>query len=79
MNEESEMPTLEFRRFSNALRILRSLDLHEVDGIADWQAFRDGPYMYFLRASDADQRTIWRAIERRQPVSLQIREQRHAD
>ena len=77
--KEADMPTLEFRRFSNALRILRSLDAHEVESIAAWPRFRDNPYMYFITCSDEDKRTIWRAIERRQPISLQIREQRDAN
>ena len=66
------MTTIAFRRFSNALRIMRSLDEHEVPDLASWAGFRDNPFLYFLRASGKDQATIWRAINNRQPEDLRL-------
>ena len=69
------MTTLAFRRFVNALKILRSLDEHEVPGLMSWPAFRDDPYRYFIRASGKDQATIWRALNQRQTDELRVEDQ----
>lgn len=66
------MTTIAFRRFVNALKILRSLDEHEVPELQSWETFRDAPYLYFLHASDKDQAIIWRAINARQPEDLRL-------
>ena len=60
--------------FSNAIRILHSIDLHELleagaiasgDG-RSWQAFRSNPSRFFVRADDEVAAAIWRIIEQRQ-------------
>jgi hypothetical protein len=66
------MTTIAFRRFVNALKILRSLDEHEVPDLTSWPAFRDDPYKYFIRASGHDQATIWLALNRRQTDELRV-------
>jgi hypothetical protein len=61
-----------FRAFHNALRILRSLDYHEVSFLSEeeWESFRDNPYKFFTSTSDSNASLIWAAIQRRQPVEL---------
>lgn len=59
--------------FHNALRLLISIDQHELidAGVARmderliWQRFRDDPYRWFIQASDADADYVWAIIERR--------------
>lgn len=55
------------RQFLNALRILHSIDQHELPDLAreDWPRFRDDPVRFLLRADDPTSDAIWRAIERR--------------
>lgn len=58
-----------FAEFHNALRILTSVDRHELadvftDGAA-WHAFRTDPFRFFIRADDDTAQAIWRVIERR--------------
>ncbi len=60
-------------RFSNALRILQSIDRDElVDAGIDlpdtvaWLKFRDDPFRWFIRACDADADKVWAIIEGRQ-------------
>lgn len=60
--------------FHNALRIMRSIDRHELieagmemtPGDGKFPAFRDDPCGWFIRASDADADVIWTIIKRRQ-------------
>lgn len=56
-------------RFMNALRILKSLDAHEVglEG-SRWLKFRDDPVGFLIRADDSTANAIWLAIESRQPA-----------
>jgi hypothetical protein len=65
---------LSFRRFHNALRILHSLDYHEVSFLTydanGWVAFRDNPYTFFLLTNDETAAKIWQAIQKRQPEEL---------
>lgn len=57
----------------NALCILNSIDRHEmedegIDFRCDtdaWLKFRDDPYGWFLKASDADADKLWAIVERR--------------
>jgi hypothetical protein len=60
--------------FENALRILSSIDRHELvaagviaekDGGA-WASFRADPYRWRLRADDDAAGRLWRLIESRQ-------------
>lgn len=65
-----------FAEFHNALRILTSIDKHELveAGIIDnsetghsrWMAFRDHPFRWFILASDTKASKLWAIIERRQ-------------
>ncbi len=58
------------RQFHNALRILRGIDYHEVPWMSSeqWVSFRDHPYEFCIRCSDADYDRIWAVIEERQPA-----------
>lgn len=64
---------MQFAEFHNALRIMHSIDLHEIHdaGIemnaADWSAFQVSPARWLIRASDNDAEKLWTIIERRQP------------
>jgi hypothetical protein len=66
------MSSIPFRSFHNALRILRALDYHEVRFLkdAEWFAFRDNPYDFFISTSDLKAQWIWAAIQTRQPEGL---------
>ena len=66
-----------FEEFHNALRILTSIDCHELEeagviragDLAAWGAFRLHPYQWFVRADDAAARALFGIIERRQPAA----------
>jgi hypothetical protein len=66
------MPSIPFRAFHNALRILHSLDYHEVSFLTEgqWSVFRDNPYSYFMSTSTQNAVRIWEAIQKRQPQEL---------
>lgn len=60
----------------NALRILRSIDLFELqevglwvdpDALATkrWESFRDNPYEFFIRCDDDTVDKIWSIVQRR--------------
>jgi hypothetical protein len=59
--------------FHNALRILTSIDAHELEAAgvirhADhnaWGTFRRDPYRWFIRADDATAEKLWKIVERR--------------
>ena len=53
-------------RFLNRLRILRSLDQHEVPAVW-WHQFRDDPYEYLIRCPDDEAEHIWTALRKREP------------
>lgn len=63
-----------FAEFHNALRILMSIDRHELEAAGvikardhnAWGEFRRDPFRWFIRADDADAPKIWAIIERRQ-------------
>lgn len=64
--------------FSNALRIMRSIDKWELHraGVIDtsdgdaWRCFRNNPFEWFVRASDDQQASVWGIIQSRQPEGL---------
>jgi hypothetical protein len=66
------MPSSAFSAFHNALRILRALDFYEISFLkdAEWYAFRDNPYDFFITTSDSNASLIWEAVQRRQPKEL---------
>jgi len=59
----------ELRRFHNALRILTGIDRSRAPGVfeepGDWNNFLVNPFLWFIRASDADAEKIWKVIEAR--------------
>jgi len=63
---------MEMQWFHNALRIMMSIDRHELEtsGItlrnAEWYSFRSNPYVWFIRANDNDAAKIWQIIVNRQ-------------
>jgi len=77
---------MRFEAFHNALRILRSIDQHEMvaagalcDGDqSGWVRFRDDPYRWFITANDDQARAVWSIIEQRQ-VLTEVRIDRLAD
>jgi hypothetical protein len=73
-NQETKpmSPSIQFKAFHNALRILHSLDYHEVSflNVRDWDIFRDNPYEFFITTNDAYAILIWEAIQKRQPPNL---------
>ena len=67
------MMTPECHRFHNTLRILTSIDRHELEAagilpIGDhnaWGTFHRDPFRWFIRASDDQVDRLWAIIERR--------------
>lgn len=51
--------------FHNGLRLLRSIDSHEIGNPDWWPQFRDAPYEFFIRTSDENAALIWAAMEER--------------
>lgn len=63
---------MDYRRFRNALCILRSIDEAEFSqatglGEARWRSFREDPVRDFIRLEAVKAEAIWRLIEARQP------------
>lgn len=61
----------ELQQFLNRMKILRSLDRHEVAAgafpeTARWMQFQVDPEDYFIRADDPTQAAIWAAIIKRE-------------
>lgn len=61
-----------FDEFHNALRILSSIDQHELAEInpeiwddAEYTKFRDNPWAYFIKADDETSNTIWSVLSKR--------------
>lgn len=62
-----------FREFHNALRIMISIDSHDLvqaglikhDDVNAWGTFHRDPYRWFIRASDKNARKLWAIIEER--------------
>lgn len=70
------MDTQDMKRFLNRIRILYNIDAHEIDGAMeaagcriltseDWQAFRDNPVRFLIRADGPTQRALWSIVQRR--------------
>ncbi len=57
------------REFHNTLRILRGIDHYEVSWMSpeQWVSFRDHPYEFCIRCSDADYDRICSVIVARLP------------
>lgn len=58
----------ELQTFLNRLKLLSSIDLHEIEGMteATWCVFSLRPYEFFIRADDPTQAAIWAAIMKRE-------------
>ena len=68
-----------FEQFHNGLRLLRSIDLHELqaEGLwpdlahestrvsVSWINFRDSPWNYFIRCDDETAAKIWAVMVKR--------------
>lgn len=62
-----------FAEFHNALRILRSIDMHELvevgvfrsGDIEGYRKFADDPYGWFIRASDGAAKAVYQIVEQR--------------
>jgi hypothetical protein len=67
---------LSFKSFHNALRLLRSIDYHEVPFLTDaeWEIFREKPYDFFITTSDINALAIWKVIQSRQPKHLRAQD-----
>lgn len=66
---------MRFEQFHNALRILTSLDAHDLEAAGvirngdhnAWGTFRRDPFRWLIRADDALARKLFSLIEQRQP------------
>ncbi len=58
---------MELREFHNGLRVLRSIDKHEIVNISDdqWAEFRNGPYAFLIKCDDPTAEAIWNAMQKR--------------
>ena len=58
----------DLHQFCNRLRIMHSLDLHEIEGFPPEQygKFSANPYVFLIRSDDAMQAAIWAAILKRE-------------
>lgn len=59
---------MSFAEFHNALRIMRSIDFHEVEEFMpseDWVDFKRNPTSYFLKADDEKAAMLWAVIRTR--------------
>lgn len=55
-----------FAQFHNALRILRSIDAHELGDPDWWPQFREDPYGFLILTREGDEGgAIWRAMVKR--------------
>ena len=63
-----------FEDFHNRLRILASIDLHELEdagvSMSEWLNFGIDPYRWFIRASDADAQALYRPEVRLRKLHL---------
>lgn len=57
-----------FSEFHNGLRLLRSIDAHEIGNPVWWRVFRDDPYKFFILCNDRQAQTIWNAMVKRGAV-----------
>jgi len=68
------MSSMKLDEFHNSLRILTSIDMHELEhagvitrgDVNAWGTFRRDPYRWFIRADDEKAAKVWAIILRRQ-------------
>ena len=56
------------REFHNGLRLLRSIDFHEIEYAMtreQWPSFRADPYKFFIICDDDTAAAIWAVMEAR--------------
>ena len=64
------------RRFTNAVRIMRSIDEFElsdegaISSLSQWRLFRSDPFGFLIHADDSTAAKIWAIVERRQAPEL---------
>ena len=58
-----------FNEFHNGLRLLRSIDAHEIGNPSWWGAFREDPYRFFILCNDQQAAAIWNAMVKRGAVN----------
>jgi hypothetical protein len=63
------MTAMNLAQFHNGLRILNSIDAHELGDPAWWPQFRDGPPRFLLSADDPTTEIIWGAMVKRGAVA----------
>ena len=64
---------MELREFHNGLRILTSIDMHELvaakviedDDEAEWTAFRKDPHKWMMLADDDQAEALWALMKKR--------------
>lgn len=72
---------MDLRDFHNRLRVLRSIDMHELeqagviekDDHAEWNRFNKDPFDWFIRAGDQRLEALWPLVEQRaerRPVTV---------
>lgn len=52
-------------QFHNRMRVLMSIDSHELGDPNWWPRFRDDPHRFFIRCDDETAEKIWAVIEQR--------------
>ncbi len=57
-----------FDEFHNGLRLLRSIDAHEVGDPHWYGEFQSAPYTFFIRCNDETAQIIWAAMVKRGAV-----------
>lgn len=65
--------TMTLREFHNGIRVLYSIDRHELvaagvmtsTAAAEWNAFQADPVRWFIRADDATAERLWSIIVKR--------------
>ncbi len=72
----SGYPDSDREHFLNRLKILRSIDQHELiaadvtglcgTGADSWSGFREDPYRWLMRADDSNARKVWGIIRERE-------------
>lgn len=58
-----------FEEFHNGIRVLHSIDSHELGDPPWWRRFRDDPVRFFIKADDETAAAIWNAMQIRSAVN----------
>lgn len=71
--QEGAKHFMDFEKFHNVLRVLRSIDRDELEAAGvlkagdhnQWGVFRRNPFMWLIRAEDWRARKVWEIVKRR--------------